>query len=474
MGHLVARAIIAFKARVSKAETNKLRPLVMSHAETLGTTPTGADWCLKALHPSDPLVEVRGIPDQESGPTVMLNYQSTYRLSPQSGSTGTWRFNASLLPNPVQFMYVDHYDSVTPTGVEHNFHNAQLPGANFDEMSMNFMNQGERWRLAYMSVTCYQDGPDLANQGTIVACQNAVEGWSFPVCWTMDTFETSMAFPVLMYQDSDKPDYTTAQSMPNAYFNRSREGAYVPLKLTGDFTRWRSMRDSTVPSTLTSTGITGVYRVPKAATYPFPHANTTAAGGGTVHPTFTCNPLDLTPGGAFHPGSPIPAMLNGNWAHICAENLDVATSFTFYVRCGIEIQVQPGSMLAPQMKLSPPNDELALATYFRVARELKDAYPADFNDLGTMWDVVSRAAKVALPWVAKAGPYGAAAATLGTGIVRMGDSIRESRKQGRDRPPAAAVERARENRAVTRVKVINARPLPGRRVKQQPKRATKK
>lgn len=38
-----------------------------------------------------------------------------------------------------------------------------------------------------------------------------------------------------------------------------------------------------------------------------------------------------------------------------------------------------------------------MATYFRISRELKDGYPADYNDLGKILDVIKGAAKFVLP-----------------------------------------------------------------------------
>ncbi len=83
----------------------KLRELVLrdltERAMTLGSTQSGADWCLKALHPSDPLVEVRGIPDKSAVPSAFINYQAIFTVSPQAGATGTWTLDASLIPDPI-------------------------------------------------------------------------------------------------------------------------------------------------------------------------------------------------------------------------------------------------------------------------------------------------------------------------------------------------------------------------------------
>lgn len=438
-----------------------MKTKLLGHATQFGATPTGADWCLKALHPSDPLVEVRGIPNMESLSTVHMNYQSTYKISPQAGATGTWGFKATVLPNPVQFMEIDVLDSVAPAGVEWNCLNTQISGSTFTARSTNFLAMAERWRMTYMGVTCYQDGPDLANQGSIVACQVPVEGWEYPLATDGTGSILSSAFPVIAYQTSDQPVFEQAQAMPNSYFNRSREGCYMPLRLGSDVTRWRSAKDSYLSCEVIDVGQLGFARLPSTVGNPWPHTNAAHADPYLGADGFYANPTGTT-----HVGTPIPGMLSSVWGHIIAQNLDVSTSFTFYVRMGLELQVQPSSVLAPQMKLSPPYDAEALETYYRISRELKDAYPADFNDLGKMWDVVSNAAKLVLPWVAKAGPYGAAVATLGGGAVKLGDSIRARKKDSRDLPSAAQVERARNQVATSRALVVYKPPRPSAKKKK--------
>jgi len=138
------------------------------------------DWCIKALHPSDPITEVRGIPDHSSVPSLCMNYQATFRMSPEAGATGTWSFDATLVPHPITMINFMKTDS---TGIVYDcMMNPQIPGATHELKYIAFKELAQRWRLAYMSVTCYQDGPDLANQGTIVVAQNPVQPAMWPCC----------------------------------------------------------------------------------------------------------------------------------------------------------------------------------------------------------------------------------------------------------------------------------------------------
>jgi hypothetical protein len=137
-------------------------------------------------------------------------------------------------------------------------------------------------------------------------------------------------------------------------------------------------------------------------------------------------------------------MLNSQWGHICARNLALTTSYTFFVRAGIEMQVSPSSTLSPQLKLSPPHDPMALDVYYRISRELKDAYPVEFNDKGKMWGVISNTFRsTILPLLSQIpGPLAQGGTKIVKGAVTLGDAIavrrQEKRKKaGAGKKPAA-------------------------------------
>lgn len=220
----------------------------------------------------------------------------------------------------------------------------------------------------------------------------------------------------------DYVDSNASQAMPNAYFGRSREGAYIPLKLTRTHQVWHSASDAVhhcnnayrVPPGGGPIGQVGQYIVPTnpASSSTYPHFYET---------DFSINTLSGYP----FVGCPSPAYCNDNWADISFRNLSVATSLTFYYRFGFECQVAPQSEMAPHLKLSPPHDPMAISRYFAVSRELKDAYPADYNDLGkilkTIGSVVS-AMGPALAFIPEVGPFAMGAAEImGPMLDKLGD-----------------------------------------------------
>jgi len=419
--------------------TQRLRGVIDGRtAGKFGVSSSGADWCVKALHPSDPLTEVRGIPDHSAVPSLLMNYQATHTLRCDPAAAGSWEFDACLLPHVIAPMYFDVRDNIVPLGLETQLMNPQIDGALHVDKYASFIAMAQRWRLAYMSVTVYQDGPDLANQGTIAVSQPPVSPRRIPLSQSMATGSTVIAAPMgVVYTAEDHPSFITSQSMPNAYINRSREGAYVPLKLTETCQDWLSEEDSVCYPNGSFTTNPGCFTLHNSQVDQFPLVSLPSTWV-PVNGGFT------TPMQAFV----TTAMMNGTFAHICARNLSVQTSYTFYVRMGVEMQVSPSSSLAPQLKLSPPYDKLALDTYFSVARELKDGYPADFNDLGKIWDVISRAMRFVEPMLNVGfGPYGPLVAGATRSVRTTGDYIRKSRQANRKNMSATDKQRLTQSNA---------------------------
>jgi len=425
--------------------TQRLRTIIDARKMSFGTTPNGADWCIKALHPSDPLTEVRGIPDHSAVPSLVMNYQATVTLSCSPGAVTPWSFDASLLPHPIQFMYLKMTDNIYPNGYVTDLLNPQIAGATHTAKYSTLIAMAQRWRMAYASVSVYQDGADLANQGTLVVSQPPVCPRVVYPSTQSNVNDCYCGCKGVYFNVADEPNFLNSQSMPNAYFNRSREGAYVPLKLTETCQDWVSESDSispiinggfgATPDTCSLTlGHAGFANFP----YPFPDLAPMLHTAGVLH------------------GDATSGFMNGTWAHISARNLAVSTSYTFFVRMGVEMQVSPNSTLAPQLKLSPAYDRQALDTYFAIARELKDAYPSDHNSLGKIWDVISKALTVVTPALAAGLPvYGVPAAMALTGIQKIGDRARASRR-------ARSASQAQIDRA------IQAREIPA--IQQGPQR----
>jgi hypothetical protein len=99
------------------------------------------------------------------------------------------------------------------------------------------------------------------------------------------------------------------------------------------------------------------------------------------------------------------------------------------------MQVSPSSTLSPQLKLSPPYDPVALTTYFSVVRELKDAYPADYNTTGKLWGVLKQALNSLDP-VISVMPGNKVIKPLVTAGVQAGDVLVARRKKRKQKKKA--------------------------------------
>lgn len=418
----------------------------------MAATPEGRAWVIKALHPSDPICDVRGIPDESSCPTVLLTYNSVFRAqAPGIAGQTTWGYDLTVIPDVINqaSLVITEATGLPVALASKSFLNQGLRPAGvlaptYAQLLSQWEAMGiEAFRLVYMGVTAYQDGPALSNQGTLVASQWEAARRKF--CFVPPAGVVTASYGTyrgVRYQASDFADYATSQYMPNAYFGESKEGCYLPLKLTNTSQKWTTAADLEYPVNSWGYSANGSTITVPIATQP-----SSQPYYSLVSPSWTVAAGQMSGDAVYRP-------LNGIFGGISARNLSVDTAFAFYFRVGIECRVQPSSLMASQVHMSPPYDPLAIASYYRINRELKDAYPADFNDLGKIWDVIKQVASVALPVIGGMGPVGLAASTVGSALIGAIDA-KSSRKKsqqgnakGSDQPSAAVIDRARKEQVV--------------------------
>lgn len=345
-------------------------------------TEEGRSWCSKALNPADPLVDLDGVPDRSSVPSLLMNYQ-TQKTYSGDAAVDNWDLDFSLIPHPLLFGYskVSYTDAVLNTPIEDkgNILNLQFGSAYYQNALTKFCGDVERWRIAYMSATFYLNATATTDQGTVVAAMVPV---GFRTLYSSATVPngpgySTVAPGVMFFQYEDEPNGETLQMMPNMYFGKAKEGVYMPLKLTKGFDKWRDASSLMfVGNRLINNETAWVTSEDIVSTdhFPFPMVDSFA---------LEATQLDLT-----FDGQLTPTPCSGSFGHVCFKGLDKAASVTVVIRCGFQVQVHPTSMLAPQMKISPEYDGSALSEYFRIARRLKDAYPANYNDLGKLWKTI--------------------------------------------------------------------------------------
>lgn len=432
----------------------KLHEKIVALSTELGSTPDGSSWCLKALHPSDPCVSVRGIPDRSAVPTAFLNYQTLARVGPGVTAESTWNFVMQAVPHPAEFGWFAMTDA---SGIGLSAFtpilNAQLAGATVAEKSLSWAQKVERWRLAYAGITIHYDGPALSNQGTLVCTQVPYNprkrNFTFKsapgptvACADIRFADGTTSAASGWQRGNDFPSFEASQTMPNCYLGEAKEGMYIPLKLTKTCQQWHGAHDQecwaidTGLQATTGTPTTGASLPLNSVTmnYPFPGITSAYVDSTGANAYTLC----------------IPPMGNDVVANICGRSLSTAASLVIEFRYGFEVQVEAGSELSPFLRVSPNYDSAALKEYYAIARELKDAYPAEYNDLGKLWEVIKSAARAVGPSLAFIPKFGPALSMFASAV---GGS-----------PPAAALDRENESvRNAIQTRQVQARKVgPGR------------
>jgi len=317
--------------------------------------------------------------------------------------------------------------------------NSQVPGASHEDKWKTWQALCKRWRLAYLSVTVYQDAPGLANQGMLCAsqaiCAPAIFNPSMNAFGVGDgTAWLEVGSHVAIFGLGDIPRYSRSQSMPNAYFGKAQEGLYMPLKLTRTSQEWRSASDAygvgaNSGQEETSVGSFFLPETSAAGMVGFPFVDLERAW---VEPA----PWNYPPltGTNLHIKVTSP-LCNDMVGHISMQGSNASTTFKVFVRSGWELQVQPGTILTPHQKLSPQYDPTALRNYFQISREMKDGFPSDYNDLGEILGHIGEIASVVGPAIGMI-PHPAASNWQHCGCRWQPDErIREETKPSRCRCP---------------------------------------
>lgn len=431
--------------------------MIDAYGTTLGSTVSGRAWALKALHPSDPVTDVVGVPDRTAVATTCINYQQSVTITPPTGAVGSWGGEIRVLPDPTVFATVSMRDMDATHAYNLAHFNTSLGGGTSAQAAVNAWEASglERWRLLYYGVTVYLDAPATASQGSIVAAQYAVKAQlhsltetlivNDPVPYTLNYLSK---YKGCRFQAADCPSYEMLHQMPNAYAGMALDGCYLPLKLDASHAEWHDQQDFVADiSNWAGSGATLDYNVSGGVTTIGPYAPWLQA---TFADGLWSNPKHLMP-------------LQSNLATIAFAGLSLNATIRVVYRVGIEAMAQPGTSMAPFMKMAPGFDALAVDTYFRIARELKDAYPAEYNDWGKLWNVIksvaSKVAPVALPLMGPFGPVVKAAAGAVAPMIDKAIEKREKRKEAATPvPTSSAADVSRTQKAAKALLAVRSRP----------------
>lgn len=376
---------------------NKLQEVINQKFSKLGDTEVGANWCLSALHPSSGPHELRGIPDADAFPSCCMDYETVVSIPCPSGATGTWKCVMNLLAHPVQPVSFLTSASSGQTGYGGIVNPTLVTGLNdpYTDMTVAFARLCNSYRMLYCGVTVDLDASALFDAGSIVAAQMPLEYQMFNGAVAHVSGDTTYAHILYANYTANFPDQAISQ-MPGAYMGLAKDGVYMPLKfdplapwvtsVNGNMVAVANPAVAVSPSNASMRGFKTPIVTPTAGTtFPFYGSAFYGSVNGPFIGAWTYT-TDLTLNGDIA----VPFQQT-NMGHIVAYNMNTAASLTVKVRWGVEMRVEPTSILAPALRPSAMHDSLALMAYSDLAGSLPWAYPSEYNSSGKLLDVIKRA-----------------------------------------------------------------------------------
>lgn len=384
---------------------NKLGSSITATGIKLGDTLGGSNWCMKALNPAAPLTETN-YPDGGTASRVLQHYERTVTGS-YAAAAANWTLTILQRANPAVFGSLMTDDGVTP--VMTPVLNTQL-AADYTNIRSFLIANCEAYRIVYSSITCVMDATSVTNSG-MVAAANYI---SPPARLNRDeTVAFYIRRPVLAWPDPPK-SYDTLVQVPGAYLGEAKDGVYVPFRL--ESFRWGK---------------------PNNLFLPLYTADATSMNLGLG--TFTGAPLPVGPSVPDWPYG-LTGMSQTNYgdgnifeetedcmSHVVFRNLNPAANIRITFRVGIEYIVPPATVLSPNMRLPPLYDPAALNAYKIVSSQLKQGYPAEYNDWQKILGVISNIAKTVLPMIPGAAPLTSLVPLAEKGILNIGKKISAKR-----------------------------------------------
>lgn len=223
----------------------------------------GGMWLKKALDPADIDTQVAGLPDINTNPRTVLNYQ--YQADIPLPEVGTYNPNISqsydadfyVFQNPITFamsasrpsgfkpiqggtvlrFYNDGHVEIPNGEVPSTialFENPQIEGGTKTEKIKSLERYCQKYRMIYGGVQCIPACSQMFDSGTIEATQQCFSPKNtFVKNMTIGDSEENPS-PVVMcqsYYPNDFPDNGSSIQSSSTLFCRYKEGTYMPYKL---------------------------------------------------------------------------------------------------------------------------------------------------------------------------------------------------------------------------------------------------
>lgn len=372
---------------------NTLQNVINDRFVKLGDTPEGAAWAMAALHPAGGTLELRGIPDADAFPSVCMDYETVVSIPPPVGAQASWSATISMLGHPIQPCSVLTQASGVAVGYVGVTNPTIVATSSYSDYTVGFAGLCNSYRMLYCGLTADLDASALNDSGSVVAGQFPLESQVFNYSAT-GTSGTAQCHVLNTNYRTNFPGSAISQ-LPGAYMGLAKDGIYMPLKLDpqspwvstamGQLVATSSLGTAVALSQASLTSYTLSTAVAPAGVS-FPFYGSTAYGN-----PYPLRPANLTAASAAAGGDVVVALQQQSVGHCYFYNLSPSASLTLKLRWGVELRVEPTSMLAPALKPSARHDSLALSAYSDLAGSLPWAYPSSYNSEGKLAAVIKRA-----------------------------------------------------------------------------------
>jgi hypothetical protein len=404
------------------------------HLARFGVSGPGRDWCLRALHPASEKASP-GLPDESSTFVLRPDFRIASTIMPPAGA-GQWDCFMWIPPGDCNALYyatgpspVDFSTPVCPNGVEVGViqlqsqtvysdvskpYNVQYGAATTEYLTNIPSLRAAAFRHQFKSVTVEQIASAVSDQGQVYAGQFS------PLLRTVGLVTTIGYDSAIVIPGSDPPanfgliaqHYTTilptdeaslSRMNPDFYQAPSREGLYMPLRLSGPAQPFaRSTSGQCVHEVDGAAGFLsqGACEAPIGALLT-PESGALEATPSVIPWPFRAvtNQQVTVPGGSLV-ALPGRLVLDTGYDHM---NVGVAifrglqggtqgsfgASLQVKVIAGLEIAPTPGQGDAVFAERPAPYEPRAMEAYYKLCLELKGTYPARYNSFEDILDAIS-------------------------------------------------------------------------------------
>jgi len=416
-------SVVVSKGKVSLADHLDLRNL------PLATTPGGTNFALKALHPSEHTIKTARIPGGNSMSVALAcDMVETIPITTAGAS-------ARIIVSPSIAVPTSVYVQDGATSIYGNFYNSAFGGAFEDDEVLhmrsfvaNLVQHVQNYRITSQSATVELIAPALADQGTITAGQfrlppKTLSGLS------SSTVTSAVGYGDLNLYDQGGISQASLLQGTHGYTAQARDGIYLPLKLT-KVGKWYDTQDLAF--------IEGL----NFSTANVQHDRYQMSIPTDKMVTFPCC-LNMTAVSTFNSFPMQPKLCGDNFGAIFIEGMAANVAIRIRVRQVVEITASPGTLYAPLLESALPPDPTCLKMYSEISARMADGYPASYNDLGKLRDIIMGIGKKVLPYVEPAldmlskmpGPVGAVA-SVGKQLAPVAKSVVQTVKAAKKRSTA--------------------------------------